>query len=96
MLPTRTEKCYISRDVQNADCMRLHPDHQFYEKRAVKQRDVNVKADIIGPRLPDTFEISSNDFENYSKMAVILFKHNKTLNIVFKITARMRKLFVRL
>ncbi len=46
----------------NPNCMFLHLDHPFQDKNIVKRRKVSVVPDIVGPRLPELFDIEEEEF----------------------------------
>ncbi len=68
-----TEKLFhhrgkIPNDVNNnSNCMFLHPDHPFHDKKVVRKRKVAVVPDIIGPRLPSLFEIEEEELKSTQK-----------------------------
>ncbi len=70
-----TEKYYITDQIpnnanSNRNCMFLHPDHPFQDKKVVKKRKVSVVLDIVGPRLPDLFDIEEEEFEKILKNCI--------------------------
>ncbi len=51
----------------------------------MNRRKTKVVADIIGPRIPDLYEITEDNMEKYSKIALLLFKpHRSRDNILQK------------
>ncbi len=50
----------------------------FLQTKIVRRRKVKVIADIIGPRILDFYEITEDDLEKYSKIALLLFKPHRS------------------
>ncbi len=77
-----TETYYITGQIpnnanSNPNCMFLHPDDPFQDKKGVKKRKVAVIPDIIGPRPPHLFDIEEEELEKYSEIALLLCKPHR-------------------
>ncbi len=55
------------------------------------QRSSENERHMISPRLPDTFEICTEDFEKYSKMASLRFNSTETADKLLKIIKSLHK-----
>lgn len=63
------------KQIKNRDQYPFSKSHPLFVKKYVMDRKSKVVPDIVGPRLPDSSEISDVDKkESFSKFALILFK----------------------